>query len=111
MRTAHAGKPGRAGMIDPAAVLAHPGLEVPYRFDARETMLHALSTGIGMDPVDTDRLPFVYDRGSVPLQPLPTLPIVLGWVDLVRDERSWNAALGIFGHRLRAAAQHGVGFG
>jgi acyl dehydratase len=87
-------------MIDPAAVLAHPGLEVPYRFDARETMLHALSTGIGMDPMDTDRLPFVYDRCSVPLQPLPTLPIVLGWVDLVRDARSWDAALGIDPHMV-----------
>ncbi len=90
-------------MIDPARVLAHPGLEVPYRYDTRETMLHGLATGIGMDPMDTDRLVFGYEDLAGPgqaLQALPTLPIVLGWVDLVRDPRSWDAALGIDPHRV-----------
>lgn len=90
-------------MIDPARVLAHPGLEVPYRYDARETMLHALATGIGMDPLDTDRLVFGYEDLAGPgqaLQALPTLPIVLGWTDLVRDPRVWDPALGIDPHKV-----------
>jgi acyl dehydratase len=87
-------------LIDAARVLAHPGLEVPYRYDTRETMLHALATGIGMDAMDTGRLPFAYEDFSQPLQSLPTQPIVLGWVDLVRDPRARDAALGIDPHKV-----------
>jgi acyl dehydratase len=58
-------------------------------------MLHALATGVGMNPVDGDQLRFAYDDAALPLLALPTLPIVLGWVDFVRDPRSRDPRLGI----------------
>ena len=88
-------------MIDAAALLAHPGLEVDYRYDQREVMLHALATALPTDPMDTDQLPFAYeDLPNQPLLALPTLPIILGWVDLVRDPRTRDPMLGIDGDQV-----------
>ena len=82
-------------MIDPQALLAHPALEVPYAYGPRDVMLHALGCGMGTDPMDPVQLRYVYDAPRQPLLALPTLPIVLGWVDLVRDPRSRDPRLGI----------------
>ena len=88
-------------MIDAAALLAHPGLEVDYRYDQREVMLHALATAMPTDPMDTDQLRFAYeDLPNQPLLALPTLPIILGWVDLVRDPRTRDPMLGIDGDQV-----------
>jgi acyl dehydratase len=87
-------------VIDPAAILAHPVLEVRYRYDARDVMLYALATGLGTDPMDTDQLRFAYEELKPPLLVLPTFAIVLGWVDLVRDPRSRNPRLGLDGARV-----------
>lgn len=81
--------------MDPRALLAHPGLEVPYAYGPRDVMLHALGCGMGTDPMDQAQLRYVYDSPLRPLLALPTLPIVLGWVDLVRDPRSRDPRLGI----------------
>jgi len=88
-------------MIDAAALLAHPGLEVDYRYDQRKVMLYALATALPTDPMDTDQLPFAYeDLPNQPLLALPTLPIILGWVDLVRDPRTRDPMLGIDGDKV-----------
>jgi acyl dehydratase len=94
-------------MIDPAVVLAHPLLEVPYRYGPRDVMLHALGTGLGTDPLDTDQLRFAYDDLPQDLLVLPTFPIVLGWVDMVRDPRSRDPRLGLDGDQV-VVGQAGV---
>lgn len=87
-------------MIDPRAILAHPPLEVPYRYGPRDVMLHALGTGIGLNPLDTDQLRFAYEDLQPPLLVLPTFPIVLGWVDMVRDPRRRDPRLGLDGNEV-----------
>ncbi|MBT3401150.1 MAG: 3-alpha,7-alpha,12-alpha-trihydroxy-5-beta-cholest-24-enoyl-CoA hydratase [Rhodospirillaceae bacterium] len=80
--------------IDPQKLLAAPPAEVPFSYAARDTMLHGLGIGLGMDPLDTAQLPFVYEDGA-PLQVFPTQSTVLGWVDLLRDARFADPAWGV----------------
>ncbi|MFM9990726.1 MAG: MaoC/PaaZ C-terminal domain-containing protein [Burkholderiaceae bacterium] len=82
-------------MIDPQCIESHAGLQSHYLYDAKYAMSYALATGMGMDPMNQQALSFCCDdqRGS-PLV-LPTSPIVMGWVDLIRDPRSFDASLGI----------------
>ena len=82
-------------MIDPHRIEMHAGLQSSYQYDAKYAMSYALATGLGMDPMNQQSLSFCCDdqRGS-PLV-LPTSPIVMGWVDLIRDPRSFDARLGI----------------
>lgn len=47
-----------------------------YTYTDRETMLYALGVGMGNDPMNTDELPFVYERD---LRALPTLATVVAW--------------------------------
>lgn len=42
----------------------------------RDTMLYALGTGLGFDPMDEQQLRFVYEKD---LQALPTMAIILGY--------------------------------
>jgi len=51
-----------------------------YCYTERDAMLYALGTGFGADPMDSDELPFVYERG---LKASPTLATVIAW------DRSW----------------------
>jgi len=53
-----------------------PLAPIEQTYDERDTILYALGVGLGTDPVDTDQLPFVYERPS--LQALPTMAAVLG---------------------------------
>lgn len=46
-----------------------------HSYTERDTILYALGLGLGFDPLDEAQLRFVYEKG---LQPLPTLPAVLG---------------------------------
>lgn len=46
-----------------------------YSYTERDTILYALGVGLGSDPLDEAQLRFVYEKQ---LQPLPTLPAVLG---------------------------------
>jgi acyl dehydratase len=80
--------------IDAQKLLAAPPAEVPFAYTARDTMAHGLAIGLGMDPLDTEQLDFVYEDGAG-LQVFPTLSTVLGWVDLLRDPRFADPAWGV----------------
>lgn len=70
-------------------------------YTQRDTMLYALSLGVGNHPLDTKNLPLVYEGMDQPLQALPTMSSVLGypgfwmkqedsgidWVKLVHGEQ------------------------
>jgi len=43
-----------------------------------QTMLYALSIGMGRDPLDTAELPFVFEMAGSPLRTVPTMAAVLG---------------------------------
>lgn len=45
----------------------------------RDTMLYALSLGLGQDPLDAQALPFVYEGSPGGLRALPTQAVVLGY--------------------------------
>lgn len=63
-------------VVDPAHLLAYPVPEVAQDLSIRDTILYALSVGLGADPVDKDHLRFVYEDG---LEALPTMATVLGY--------------------------------
>lgn len=52
---------------------------VCQQYGERDTMLYALSLGLGNDPVDEAALPFVYEGAKGGLRALPTLAVVLGY--------------------------------
>jgi len=54
--------------------LKRSGME--FSWTDRETMLYALGIGMGADPMDTNELPFVYERE---LKAVPTLASVVAW--------------------------------
>jgi len=52
---------------------------VHQHYTERDTMLYALSLGLGNDPLDAAALPFVYEGAPGGLRALPTLAVVLGY--------------------------------
>ena len=61
--------------------------DLPFSYTDADTMLYALSIGMGNDPLDLRELPYVYEQGE-PLKTIPTLatvlvpemfPVGLGW--------------------------------
>lgn len=63
------------------------GFDLPSRYSDAETMLYALSVGLGRDPMSRKELPYVYEQGAS-LRTLPTMaaslvpdaiPADLGW--------------------------------
>lgn len=61
--------------------------DLPFSYTDADTMLYALSIGMGKDPLDLPELPYVYEQGE-PLKTIPTLatvlvpemfPVGLGW--------------------------------
>ncbi|WP_404993773.1 MaoC/PaaZ C-terminal domain-containing protein [Cupriavidus pauculus] len=52
---------------------------VRQRYTARETMLYALSLGLGNDPMNPRALPFVYEGAPGGLRALPSQAVVLGY--------------------------------
>ena len=61
--------------------------DLPFSYTDADTMLYALSVGMGKDPLDLRELPYVYEQGE-PLRTVPTLatvlvpemfPVGLGW--------------------------------
>ncbi|UCU99402.1 MaoC family dehydratase [Acidovorax radicis] len=82
---------------------------VHQHYTERETMLYALSLGLGNDPLDAAALPFVYEGLEGGLRALPTQAVVLGypgfwarepdtgidWVKLLHGEQRvrWHQAL------------------
>jgi acyl dehydratase len=59
------------------AVLGHQSPPQEWSFSDRDAILYALCVGLGSDPTDELRLPFVYEKH---LKVVPTLPTVMAWV-------------------------------
>jgi acyl dehydratase len=94
--------------IDRDRLLSFAPVEIPYVYSARDTMIHGLGIGIGMDPMDARQLPFVYDDAG--LKAFPTMSAVLGWIDLLRDPRFRDPRWGVDASKMVVAevviAQH-----
>ncbi|MBP0619416.1 MaoC/PaaZ C-terminal domain-containing protein [Cupriavidus consociatus] len=52
---------------------------VRQRYTERDTMLYALSLGLGNDPLDAAALPFVFEGAAGGLRTLPSQAVVLGY--------------------------------
>ncbi len=61
--------------IDPVRLKNWPVQEVVHAYSARDTILYALSVGLGADPTDPHQLRYVNGEA---LQVLPTMSLVLG---------------------------------
>ena len=68
-------------------VMSKVELDLPFSYTDADSMLYALSIGMGRDPLDRQELPYVYEQGE-PLKTVPTLatvlvpemfPVGLGW--------------------------------
>ena len=62
--------------IDPDHLLAYPIPEVRQTLGARDTILYALSVGLGEDPMDERQLDYVDQHRN--LRALPSMAVVLG---------------------------------
>ena len=61
--------------------------DTDHDYDQRDTLLYALSLGLGSDPLDSDELPYVYEGlARRPLQVVPTQAVILGWQPFWHDE-------------------------
>src|SRR5438477_619849 len=57
--------------------------QVVQSYTEKDAILYALGLGLGRDPLNTDELPFVYEKS---IKALPTFAVVLGWPGFwVRD--------------------------
>ena len=56
--------------------------DMRFAYGERETMLYALSIGMGRDPLDTRELPFVFEGAG--LQAVPTMAVVLASTGIIR---------------------------
>lgn len=65
-------------MLDPQKLLSWPFRDVRCAYSDTDTILYALSIGLGSDPADAKQLPYVYEEG---LKAFATMPIVLGMID------------------------------
>lgn len=61
--------------LNAEAIAAHRFLPYEQVLGEKDTILFALSVGLGRDPMDESELSFVYEEG---LKIFPTLPVVLG---------------------------------
>lgn len=55
----------------------------PFSYAERDTMLYALSIGMGRDPLDRAELPFVYEGAGV--RAVPTMAVVLASTGIIRQ--------------------------
>ena len=53
-----------------------------FAYGERETMLYALSVGMGRDPLDAREQPFVFEGAG--LQAVPTMAVVLASTGIIR---------------------------
>jgi len=66
------------------AVMSYRPADIAVEYGARDCILYALGIGIGMDPLDTAQLRFVYEKD---LAAVPTMAAVLGWPGRMIDPR------------------------
>jgi acyl dehydratase len=64
-------------------LMAYRPADIAVSYGERECILYALGVGLGMDPLDTGALKFVYERAD--LQAFPTMAVVLGWPGRLTD--------------------------
>ena len=73
--------------LDYDTLMSKVQTDLPFSYTDADSMLYALSVGMGTDPLDERELPFVYEQGA-PLKTVPTLatalvpemfPVGLGW--------------------------------
>ncbi|HYF18661.1 MAG TPA: MaoC/PaaZ C-terminal domain-containing protein [Ramlibacter sp.] len=64
--------------IDYRQIKDYPFPEVRQTYQDRDTMLYALSLGVGQDPMDPAALAYVYEGSPGGLRVLPTQAVVLG---------------------------------
>ncbi len=62
--------------------------DIPFRYTDVETMLYALSIGVGRDPLNKRELPYVYEQGGQ-LRTVPTLATVLV-PDMFPPDLGWD---------------------
>ena len=62
--------------------------DIPFAYTDTETILYALSIGMGRDPLNSKELPFVYEQGDT-LQTVPTLATVLV-PDMFPPDLGWD---------------------
>lgn len=65
------------------AILQHTSPVQTWRWEDRDFILYALCLGFGADPLDQNKLSFVYEdplQQGTRLKIVPTLPTVLAWV-------------------------------
>ena len=62
--------------------------DIPFSYTDVETMLYALSIGMGRDPLNKKELPYVYEQGGLP-RTMPTLATVLV-PDMFPPDLGWD---------------------
>ncbi len=63
-------------------IMAYRPADIAVDYGPRDCILYALGIGLGMDPLDSGQLKFVYERG---LEAFPTMAAVLGWPGRMTD--------------------------
>jgi acyl dehydratase len=63
-------------------LIAYRPADVPVSYGKRDCILYALGIGLGMDPLASGELKFVYERD---LAAFPTMASVLGWMGRLTD--------------------------
>jgi acyl dehydratase len=69
-------------------LMATSVVDLPYSYSDTETMLYALSVGMGRDPLNADELPYVHEQGA-PLRAVPTIATVLV-PDMFPPDLGWD---------------------
>jgi acyl dehydratase len=73
--------------LDYDKLMAKVDIDLPFSYTDADSMLYALSVGMGRNPLDPGELPYVYEQGD-PLKTMPTMgsilvpemfPVGLGW--------------------------------
>jgi len=73
--------------LDYDTLMAKVDIDLPFSYTDADSMLYALSVGMGRNPLDPGELPYVYEQGA-PLKTMPTMgtmlvpemfPVGLGW--------------------------------
>ena len=63
-------------------------LDIPFCYTDADTMLYALSVGLGRDPLNRKELPYIYELGGEPVT-VPTLATVLA-PDMFPRDLGWD---------------------
>ena len=73
--------------LDYDKLMSKVEIDLPFSYTDADSMLYALSIGMGKDPLNSHELPYVYEQGAAP-RTVPTLatvlvpemfPVGLGW--------------------------------